>query len=75
MVPSRDENGLDTDRYHQYHIRFHVFGRIQIRIRIISTMLDKIRLDVDIINIRFKYSDTVSDIEHSDSNTDRSEPL
>jgi len=42
-----------------------------------STMSDKIRLDVDIINIQFKYSDmnTVSDIEHSDSDTDRSEPL
>jgi len=39
-----------------------------------STMSDKIGLDVDIINIRFKYSDTdtVSDVEHSDSNTDRS---
>jgi len=42
-----------------------------------SIMSDKIRLDVDIINIRFKYSDTntVSDVEYSDSNTDRSEPL
>jgi hypothetical protein len=40
-------------------------------------MLDKIRLDVDIISIEFKYSDTnmVSDIEHSDSDTDRSEPF
>jgi len=37
-----------------------------------STMSDNIRLDIDIINIRFKYSDTdtISDIEHSDSNTD-----
>jgi len=42
-----------------------------------SIMLDKIRLDVDIINIRFKYSDmdTVSDVGYSDSDTDRSEPL
>jgi hypothetical protein len=34
-------------------------------------------LDVDIINIRFKYSntDTESDVEYSDANTDRSEPL
>jgi hypothetical protein len=40
-------------------------------------MSDKIRLDVDIINIRFKYSDmdTVSDVEYSDSDTDSSEPL
>ena len=39
-------------------------------------MSDKIWLDVDIINIWFKYSntDTVSDVEYSDSNTDRSKP-
>ena len=60
----RDENRSDTDGYHRYHICFHIFGQIQIQIRIMSTMLDKIRLDVDIINIRFKYSDmdTVSDV-------------
>jgi len=65
---SRDENGSDTDGY---HICFRISGRIRIRIRIMSTMSDKIRLDVDIINIRFKYSDTdtVSDVEHSDSDT------
>ena len=42
-----------------------------------SIMLDKIQLDVDTINIRFKYLDTdmVSDVEYSDSDTDRSEPL
>ena len=42
-----------------------------------SIMSDKIRLDVDIINMRFKYSDidTVLDVEYSDSDTDRSEPL
>jgi len=40
-------------------------------------MSDKILFDVDIINIRFKYSDTdtVSDVEYSDSDTDRSEHL
>jgi hypothetical protein len=40
-------------------------------------MPDMIRLDVDIINIRFKYldTDTVSDIEYPDSDTDKSEPL
>jgi len=40
-------------------------------------MLDNIRLDVDIINIQFKYSDvnTVSDVGYSDSDTDRSKPL
>jgi len=40
-------------------------------------MLDKIRLDVDIINIQFKYSDTdmVSDVQYSDSDTDRSKSL
>ena len=74
---SRDENGSDTNGYHSYHICFHIFGQIRIRIRIMSTMSDKIRLNVDIINIRFKYSDTdmVSDIKHSDSDTDKSQPL
>ena len=74
---TRDKNRSDTDGYYRYHICFHVFGRIWIRICIRSTISDKIRLDVNIINIRFKYSDTVmvSDIEHSDSDTDRSEPL
>jgi len=39
-----------------------------------SIMSDKIRLDVDIINIRFKYSDTdtVSDVEYLDSDLNRS---
>jgi hypothetical protein len=43
----------------------------------VSAMLDRIRLDVDIINMRFKYSDTdmVSDVEYSDSDTNISEPL
>ena len=42
-----------------------------------STMSDKIGLDADIINIRFKYSDTdtVSDVEYLNSDTDRSEPF
>jgi hypothetical protein len=45
--------------------------------RIVSIMPDMIRLDIDIINIRFEYSnmDTVSDVEYSDSDMDRSEPL
>ena len=40
-------------------------------------MPDRIRLDVDIINMRFEYSDTdtVSDVEYPDSDMDRSEPL
>jgi len=40
-------------------------------------MSDKIELDVDITNIRFKYSntDTVSDVEYSDLDTDISKPL
>ena len=40
-------------------------------------MSDKIGLDVDIINIRFKYSDTntVSDVEYSNSNKDRPESV
>jgi len=41
------------------------------------TMSDKIGLDVDIINMWIKYSDTdtVSDVEYSDSNTDMSKSL
>ena len=41
-----------------------------------SIMSDKIQLDVDIINIRFKYSnmDMVSDVEYSNSDIDRSKP-
>jgi len=76
-LPVRDENGSDTNGYYQYHICFHISGRIRIRIRIMSIMSDKIGLDVYIINIRFKYSntDTVSDVEYSDSDTNISKPL
>jgi len=77
ITASSDENGSDTDGYHPYHICFHIFGRIRIRIRIMSIIMsDKIQLDVDIINIRFKYSDTdtISDVEYSDSDMGRSEP-
>jgi hypothetical protein len=40
-------------------------------------MPDKIQLDIDIINMRFGYSDTdtVSDIEYLDSDTDKFKPL
>jgi hypothetical protein len=40
-------------------------------------MPDRIRLDIDIINMRFKYSDTdtVLDIEYPDSDTDKSNPV
>jgi hypothetical protein len=53
-------------------------------------MSDRVRLDIDIINMRFEYSDTdtvsdveyqdsdtdtVSDVEYLDSDTDRSKPL
>ena len=41
-VPSRDENGSDTDGYHRYYICFHIFVWIRIRIRIVSTMSDRI---------------------------------
>jgi hypothetical protein len=77
LLLGRDENGSNTDRYRWYYICFYIFGRIQIWIRIVLVMPDKIRLDVDIINIRFKYSDTdtISDVEYSDSDTDISEPL
>ena len=38
---------------------------------------DMIRLDIDIINMRFEYSDTntVSDVGYSNLDTDRSQPL
>ena len=74
--PSRDENRSDTDGYHRYYICFYISVQIRIRTRIVSTMSDRIRLDIDIINMRFEYSDTdtVSDVEHPDSDTDRSEP-
>jgi hypothetical protein len=77
LLLGRDENGSNTDGYRWYYICFYIFGRIQIRIRIVLVIPDKIRLDVDIINIRFKYLDTdmISDVEYSDSDTDRSEPL
>ena len=40
-------------------------------------MLDRIRLGVDIINMRFEYSDMdmVSDVGYLDLDTDRSQPL
>jgi hypothetical protein len=40
-------------------------------------MSDMIHLDIDIINMRFGYSDTdtVSDVEYPDSDTDRFKPL
>ena len=42
-----------------------------------STIPDKIRLDIDIINIRFEYlnTDTVSGVEYQDLHMDRSELL
>ena len=54
----RDENGSDTKKYHSYYICFYISVRIWIRIRIVSTMPDMIRLDIDIINMLFEYSDT-----------------
>ena len=74
---SMDENGSDTNGYHRYHICFHIFVRIRIRIRIISTMPDMIRLDIDITNRQFEYSDTdtVSDVEYLDLDTDELKPL
>jgi hypothetical protein len=73
---NRDENGSDTDGYHWYRICFHIYVRIQIRIRIVSKMSDRIRLDIDIINMWFKYSDTnmVSDVKYPDSDTDGLKP-
>ena len=77
MVPNRDENGSDTDGYHRYYICFHISVWIRIRIRIVSTISDRILLDIDIINMRFEYSDTdtVLDVEYPDLNTDKSQTL
>ena len=74
---NRDENRSDTDGYHRYYFCFHISVRIRIQIRIVSTMSDRIQLDTDIINMRFKYldTDTVSDIEYPDSDMDRLELL
>ena len=74
-MQATDENGSDTDGYHRYYICFHISVRIRIRIRIVLTMSDMIRLDIDIINMRFEYSDMVSDVEYPDLDTDRSQPL
>ena len=75
--PYRDKNGSDTDGYHRYYIYFYISVRIWIRIRIVSTMPDRIRLNIDIINMRFEYSDTntVSDVEYLDLDVDTSKPL
>jgi hypothetical protein len=77
LPTARDENGLDTDGYHWYYICFHIYIWIRIQIRIVSTMPDMIRLDIDVINMRFEYpnTDTVSNVEYPDSDTDRSKPL
>jgi hypothetical protein len=73
-VPTKDENGSDTNGYHRYHICFHISGWVRIQIRIILTISDKIQLNIDIINIQFKCldTDTVSDVEYLDLDTDNS---
>ena len=77
FLMTRDENRLDTDGYHRYYICFHISFQIRIQIRIVSTMPDMIRLGIDIINMRFEYSDmdTVSDVGYLDLDTDRSQHL
>ena len=72
-----DENGQNTNGYNSYYICFDISIWIQIRIRILSTMSDMIRLDVDIINMRFDYSNTnmILDVEYLDSDTNRFELL
>jgi hypothetical protein len=54
VLVSRDENGSDTNRYHWYHICFHISVRIRIRIWIVSTMSNRIWLDINIINMWFE---------------------
>jgi hypothetical protein len=50
MAITRVENGSDSDGYHRYYICFHISIWIRIRIRIVSSMSDRIR-DIDIINM------------------------
>ena len=75
-VTIRDENGSDTDGYHRYYICFHISVWIRIQIPIVSTISDRIWdriwLDIDIINMRFEYSDTnsVLNVEYPDPNID-----
>ena len=58
---------------------FIFLSRIWIRMWIVSNIPNRIRLDIDVINMRFEYSDTntdtVSDVGYPDSDTDRSQPL
>jgi len=77
VLTTRDENGSDTDEYYRYYICFYISVWIRIRIRIVSTMSDMIRLNIDIINMRFEYldMDTVSDVGYLNSDMDRSQPL
>jgi hypothetical protein len=74
ILSIRDKNGLDMDGSHWYYICFHISGQIQIQIRIVLAMPNMIRFDVDIINMRFEFSDadTVSDVEYPDLDMDRS---
>jgi hypothetical protein len=54
----RDENGLDMNGYYWYYICFYIFVWIRIQIQIGLIMSDRIRLDIDIINMWFEYFDT-----------------
>jgi hypothetical protein len=42
VVRGRDENGSDTNGYHQYYICFHISVRIRIQIWIVLTIPDRI---------------------------------
>ena len=55
----------------------YIYFYISIWIRIVLLMSDIIRLDIDIINMRFEYlnTDMVSDVKYSDSDMDGSESL
>jgi hypothetical protein len=77
VVVGRDENRSDIYGYRWYHICFRIFVWIWIRIRIVSTISDRIHLDIDIIHMRFEYSDTdtISNVEYPNSDMDRSKPL
>jgi hypothetical protein len=69
---------LDTTRVQMdrtsliLHLFLYFYIRIWIQIRIVSTMLDMIQIYINVINMRFEYSDEymLSDVEYPNSDMD-----
>jgi hypothetical protein len=72
----RDENRSDMDGSFILYLFLYFYSE-SIQIRIVLNLSDMIRLNIDIINMRFEYSDTVtvSDVKYLDSDTDMSQLL